>query len=283
VQKYQLQMKIKLILVFFSFFTGLYSQNSLVCLTYNIKLDFPKDGENSWTNRQPLILSQLQFYEPDIFGVQEAMPNQMKDLDSLLSDYDFVGVGRDDGNDKGEYSAIFYKSNQFKIISTSTFWLSQTPEKVSMGWDAVCHRVCTYALFENRITKKQFYVFNTHFDHVGAEARKNSAVLIIQKIREINTEMEPVILMGDFNMEENHESIHYISQYLNDSKSVSSSKPFGPTGTFNGFNFNQPVTERIDFIFVSPEIQVNKYAVLSDSEACRYPSDHLPVLVSLNL
>jgi len=207
----------------------------------------------------------------------------MKDLDSLLSDYDFVGVGRDDGNDKGEYSAIFYKSNQFKIISTSTFWLSQTPQKVSMGWDAVCHRVCTYALFENRITKKQFYVFNTHFDHVGAEARKNSAVLIIQKIREINTEMEPVILMGDFNMEENHESIHYISQYLNDSKSVSSSKPFGPTGTFNGFNFNQPVTERIDFIFVSPEIQVNKYAVLSDSEACRYPSDHLPVLVILNL
>lgn len=276
-------MKIKLIVVLFSFFTGLYSQNNLVCLTYNIKLDFPKEGENSWSNRQPFMLSQLLFYEPDIFGVQEAMPNQMKDLDSLLTDYEFVGVGRDDGNNKGEYSAIFYKSNQFKILRTSTFWLSQTPEKVSMGWDAVCHRVCTYALFENIKTKKQFYVFNTHFDHVGVVARKNSAVLIIQKIKEINTEMHPVILMGDFNMEEGYESIHYISQYLKDSKTVSTSKPFGPSGTFNGFNFNEPVTQRIDFIFVSPEIQVNKYAVLSDSKACKYPSDHLPVLVSLNL
>ncbi len=277
-------MKLKLIIVvLFFFFTGLFAQNNMLCLTYNIKLDFPKDGENSWTNRKPFMVNQLQFYEPDIFGVQEAMPNQMKDLDSLLTDYNFVGVGRDDGKNKGEYSAIFYKGNEFKILSTSTFWLSQTPEKVSMGWDAVCNRVCTYALFENINTKKQFYVFNTHFDHIGVEARINSAVLIIQKINEINTQNHPVILMGDFNMQENHESIQYISKYLKDSKTLSKSVPFGPSGTFNGFNFNKPVEERIDFIFVSPEIQVEKYAVLSDSKECRYPSDHLPVLINLNL
>lgn len=276
-------MKLKLIVVLFFFFTGLYAQNNIVCLTYNIKLDFPKEGQNSWKNRKLFMVNQLQFYEPDIFGVQEAMPNQMKDLDSLLSDYNFVGVGRDDGNNQGEYSAIFYKSNKFKILSTSTFWLSQTPEKVSMGWDAVCNRVCTYALFENKNTNKQFYVFNTHFDHIGVEARKNSAILMIQKIKEINTEMHPVILMGDFNMQENHESIQYILKYLKDSKTVSKSEPFGPSGTFNGFNFNEPVKERIDFIFVSPEIKVEKFAVLSDSKDCKYPSDHLPVLVNLNL
>ena len=276
-------MKLKLIVVLFFFFTGIYAQNNMVFLTYNIKLDYPKDGENSWANRKPFMVKQLQFYEPDIFGVQEAMPNQMKDLDSLLTDYNFVGVGRDDGNNQGEYSAIFYKSNQFKVLKTSTFWLSETPEKVSMGWDAVCNRVCSYALFENKNTNKQFYVFNTHFDHIGVEARKNSAVLIIQKIKEINTEMYPVILMGDFNMQENHESIQYISKYLIDSKSVSELGPFGPSGTFNGFIFNEPVTERIDFIFVSSEIKVEKYAVLSDSEDCRYPSDHLPVLIKVNV
>ena len=276
-------MKLKLIVVLFFFFTGFYAQNNLVFLTYNIKLDFPKDGKNSWTNRKTFMVRQLQFYEPDIFGVQEAMPNQMKDLDSLLNDYNFVGVGRDDGNNQGEYSAIFYKSDQFKVLNTSTFWLSETPGKVSIGWDAVCNRVCSYALFENKNTNKQFYVFNTHFDHIGVEARKNSAVLIIQKIKEINTEMYPVILMGDFNMQENHESIQYISKYLKDSKSVSELGPFGPSGTFNGFIFNEPVTERIDFIFVSSEIKVEKYAVLSDSEDCRYPSDHLPVLIKVNV
>ena len=276
-------MKLKLIVVLFFFFTGIYAQNNMVFLTYNIKLDYPKDGENSWTNRKSFMVRQLQFYEPDIFGVQEAMPNQMKDLDSLLNDYNFVGVGRDDGNNQGEYSAIFYKSDQFKVLNTSTFWLSETPGKVSIGWDAVCNRVCSYALFENKNTNKQFYVFNTHFDHIGVEARKNSAVLIIQKIKEINTEMYPVILMGDFNMQENHESIQYISKYLKDSKSVSELGPFGPSGTFNGFIFNEPVTERIDFIFVSSEIKVEKYAVLSDSEDCRYPSDHLPVLIKVNV
>ena len=276
-------MKLKLIVLLFFFFTGFYAQNNMVFLTYNIKLDYPKDGENSWTNRKSFMVRQLQFYEPDIFGVQEAMPNQMKDLDSLLNDYNFVGVGRDDGNNQGEYSAIFYKSDQFKVLNTSTFWLSETPGKVSIGWDAVCNRVCSYALFENKNTNKQFYVFNTHFDHIGVEARKNSAVLIIQKIKEINTEMYPVILMGDFNMQENHESIQYISKYLKDSKSVSELGRFGPSGTFNGFIFNEPVTERIDFIFVSSEIKVEKYAVLSDSEDCRYPSDHLPVLIKVNV
>ncbi|NCO63607.1 MAG: endonuclease/exonuclease/phosphatase family protein [Flavobacteriales bacterium] len=261
------------------FFALCLNAQDISIMTYNIKLDYPKEGENSWENRKPFMLGQLQFYEPDIFGVQEAMPNQMKDLDSLLINYDFVGVGRDDGFNQGEYSAIFYNNNKFKVLNSSTFWLSQTPDKVSMGWDAVCNRVCTYALFENLNTGNRFYVFNTHFDHVGVEARKNSAILILKKVADINTENHPVVLMGDFNMEEGHESIQYITKHLNDSKAISKLQPFGPTGTFNGFNFHEPVTNRIDFIFVSSEISVEKYVVLSDSKDCKYPSDHLPVLI----
>ena len=251
-------------------------------MTYNIKLDYPKEGENSWTNRKPFFINQLKFYSPDIFGVQEALPNQMKDMDSLLVDYNFVGVGRDDGKDEGEYSALFYNHKKFKVLQSNTFWLSETPEKVSMGWDAVCNRVCTYALFQNNETNEKLWVFNTHFDHVGVEARKNSAILIVEKIKEINTNNLPVVLMGDFNMEESHESIKYIKQYLNDSQSISKIV-FGPTGTFNDFNFHEPVTKRIDFIFVSSGILVNKYGILSDSKDCKYPSDHFPVYVEMKI
>lgn len=254
----------------------------LKVMTYNIKLDYPKEGEHSWSNRKPFFINQLKFYEPDVFGVQEAMPNQMKDMDSLLIDYGFVGVGRDDGNDLGEYSAIFYKKDKFNVIKSSTFWLSQTPEKVSMGWDAVCNRICTYALFETKGPKQKFWMFNTHFDHIGAEARKNSAMLIIQKIRELNSDNYPVILSGDFNMEEDHESIGFISKNLKDSKKIAKNT-FGPKGTFNGFKFHEPVTRRIDFIFLSPGISVNKYAVLSDSQDCKYPSDHLPVYIHIRM
>lgn len=252
----------------------------LKVMSYNIKLDYPKEGENSWTNRKPFFINQIKFYEPDVMGVQEAMPNQMQDMDSLLTDYSYVGVGRDDGNNEGEFSAIFYKKEKLKVIESATFWLSQTPDKVAMGWDAVCNRVCTYALFENQETKQKFWMFNTHFDHIGVEARKNSAILILDQIKSINTQNYPVVLSGDFNMEPNHESIQLIKKSLLDSKEVAN-LDFGPEGTFNGFHFDEPVTRRIDFIFVSSSLKVDKYAVLSDSWDLKYPSDHLPIFVTL--
>ncbi len=251
-------------------------------MSYNIKLDYPKEGKNSWTNRKPFMVNQIKFYEPDILGVQEAMPNQMKDMDSLLVNYSFVGVGRDDGKDEGEYSAIFYKTEKFKVLKSDTFWLSQTPEKVSMGWDAVCNRVCTYALLEDKVSGKTFWVFNTHFDHVGKEARKNSAMLIIEKIKELNTENYPVALTGDFNMEPAHGSITHIKKTLKDSKEIAK-LTFGPEGTFNGFYFDKPVARRIDYAFVSDNIEVTKYAVLSDNWNLQYPSDHLPVFIEIKL
>lgn len=196
--------------------------------------------------------------------------------------YDFVGVGRDDGKDKGEYSAIFYKKDKFKVLESATFWLSETPDKAGMGWDAACNRICTYALFKHRESKQKFWMFNTHFDHIGVEARKNSTILIVEKIDEINTERYPVILTGDFNMEPNNENIKFLLNNLRDSKTISKNK-FGPDVTFNGFYFDQPVNKRIDYIFVSNSISVNKYAVLSDSWDLKYPSDHFPVFVSIKL
>ena len=273
---------LKYCLIVLLIYTGIVKAQDLSVMTYNIKLDYPKEGENSWTNRKPFFINLIKFHEPDIFGVQEALPNQMKDMDSLLPQYGFVGVGRDNGKDEGEYSAIFYNKEKFKVLKSSTFWLSQTPDQVSMGWDAVCNRICTYALFEDNATGKQFWMFNTHFDHVGVEARKNSARLIIQNIKDLNTEHLPVILSGDFNMEETHESIQFIEQHLQDSKAVAK-LVFGPSGTFNNFEFDKPVTRRIDFIFVSQGITVDKYAVLSDSWDCKYPSDHLPVFVELKI
>ncbi|WP_246296555.1 endonuclease/exonuclease/phosphatase family protein [Winogradskyella vidalii] len=254
----------------------------LKIMSYNIKLDYPKEGENSWTNRKPFLVNQLKYNEPDVIGVQEAMPNQMKDMDSLLVDYSYLGVGRDDGKNQGEYSALFYKTDKFKVIKSGTFWLSETPEKVSMGWDAVCNRICTYALFKDKVSGNLFWTFNTHFDHVGKVARKNSATLIIEKIQALNTENYPVVLTGDFNMEPTHDSIKHIKSALKDSKEIAK-LTFGPHGTFNGFYFNEPVIRRIDFVFVSAEVMVSKYAVLSDNWDLHYPSDHLPILILLEL
>lgn len=256
----------------------------ITLMSYNIKLDYPIEGKNSWDSRKDWMIGQINFYEPDVFGVQEAMPNQMKYMDSTMTAYKYVGVGRDDGKDEGEYSAIFYDNNKLKIITSSTFWLSQTPDQVSMGWDAVCNRVCTFALFEELNSKAQFWVFNTHFDHVGEEARTNSVKLIMEKIKSLNKKNYPVVLMGDFNLEPETENIQLIKLDMYDSREVSEVKPYGPEGTFNGFHFEQSVTRRIDYIFVSKNnIEVKKYAVLSDSKELKYPSGHLPVYVKIKL
>ena len=249
-------------------------------MTYNIRYDSPNDGENRWIYRNQFLACQIMFHEPDIFGIQEGMHHQVQFLDSALVNYNYVGVGRDDGKTKGEYSALFYRPSVYKLVNQETFWLSETPNKISVGWDAALERICTYALLRHRETGRFIWVFNTHFDHRGEQARQESANLIIEKIKEVNNNAYPVILMGDFNLEPDHPSVHFIEKYLNDSRKASKIC-FGPKGTFNGFNFCEPVTRRIDYIFVSKEISVSKYAVLSDSWDMKYPSDHLPVFVEL--
>lgn len=254
---------------------------SMKVMTYNIRLDVAADGENRWDNRKDFLASQVLFNEPDFLGVQEAQHHQMQYLGKALTSYNHIGVGRDDGATGGEYSAIFYNNSRFRLLTQSTFWLSPTPDKVSIGWDAAYKRVCTYGLFEEVKTHKKLWVFNTHFDHVGNVARTESAKLILQKIKELNKDNFPFVLTGDFNLEDSSESIRLILTQLNDSKAAAIFT-FGPSGTFNGFKFQEPVTTRIDYIFVpKTNVTVKKYAVLSDSKDCRYPSDHLPVLAEL--
>ncbi|MDT0678288.1 endonuclease/exonuclease/phosphatase family protein [Autumnicola musiva] len=265
--------------VIFALMNIISSYSQVELMTYNIKYANENDGENSWSKRKDFITGQLKFYEPDILGVQEALKSQLEYFTSHLDNYDYVGVGREDGAEKGEYSAILYKTDRFKMMENDTFWLSETPKKVSTGWDAALPRICTYALFQDKETGKKFWYFNTHFDHVGEKARQESVKLIYSKIRKINTENLPVILTGDFNLEPGTQSIQYLSKEMNDSKNIAEKVAFGPEGTFNAYNFQEPVTRRIDYVFVNNKVKVLKYAVLSDSKDLKYPSDHLPVMV----
>ncbi|MGM1055611.1 MAG: endonuclease/exonuclease/phosphatase family protein [Bacteroidota bacterium] len=252
-------------------------------MSYNIKYANENDGENSWSFRKDHLGSQIKFYQPDIFGVQEAVLAQLEYFEEKMPDYNYVGAGRDDGKIKGEFSAIFYDSTRFEVLKEDTFWLSKTPGKVSVGWDAALPRVCTYAKFRDKNTRENFWVFNTHFDHIGEKAREESAGLIWKMIQELNSEDLPVVLMGDLNLEPNAPGIKFLSEKLNDSKTIAE-LDFGPEGTFNGYNFNEPVTRRIDYIFTSKgDIAVKKYAILSDSKDLKYPSDHLPVFVLLQI
>lgn len=258
-----------------------YSQN-LKVMTYNIRLDVAVDGENDWSHRKEFFTSQIQFYEPDVFGIQEATPNQVIDISNALSQYNHIGIGRE-GVGKGESSNIFYKKERFSISNETTFWLSETPNEISKGWDAACNRVCTFALFEDLKSNKIFWVFNTHLDHIGEVARTKGIELILSKIEAVNIQKLPVIFMGDFNSEPNENRIIALKKIMNDSRELSVEKPFGPFGTFNNFQYNEPATKQIDYIFLSKNsfFYVNKYAVLTDSKNLRFPSDHFPVYIEI--
>ncbi|MFH6961445.1 endonuclease/exonuclease/phosphatase family protein [Flavobacterium plurextorum] len=259
-----------------------YGQN-LKIMTYNIRLNVASDGENAWPNRKDYFMSQVQFYSPDIFGVQEATPSQVIDIASGMPKYSKFGIGREEGG-TGEACTIYYKKDRFKLQESNTFWLSETPNVVSRGWDAACNRVCTYGLFTDLKTKKTFYVFNLHLDHMGEVARVKGVQVVLEKIKTINTKKYPVFLMGDFNSEPNTPQIAEIKKVMDDTRDVSKEKPFGPSGTFNNFKHNEPVTLLIDYIFISKNsgLKVQKHAVLSDSKDLKYPSDHLPVLIEID-
>lgn len=258
------------------------AQPELTALTYNIRYDNPGDGEDAWPKRRDFLAGQLRFHAPDIFGIQEGLHRQLEYLSEQLPAYTRVGVGRDDGKQGGEYSALFFLKKRFGLLASGTFWLSETPDTVSKGWDAALPRVCTFAHLHDSLSGKKLWVFNTHFDHIGKEARRRSAELILLKIKEKNTANEPVVLMGDFNAEPQEEPVAVLTHELRDARSMSLEPPFGPEGTFNAFKFNEPVKRRIDYIFLNEKgLKVLQHAVLSDSRDCHYPSDHLPVLARL--
>lgn len=253
-------------------------------MSFNIRYNTPNDGINAWPNRIGMVNGLFNFYEPGIFGLQEALYGQIQDIQKGLPDYKWFGVGRDDGDKAGEFIPIFYNTKKFILIESGHFWLSENCEKPGLGWDAACNRITTWGKFQSKVTGKQFFVFNTHFDHMGVEARKNSAKLIHDKVNEFtaNSGM-PVILTGDFNLTPETEPIAMIKKYLSDSREISEEAPYGPIGTYNGFKPGSEGQNRIDYIFVNDKVKVLKYAVISDTNENRSPSDHLPVFVKLQL
>lgn len=255
------------------------SGQDLGIMTYNIRLDLSSDGKNAWGERSREVVDLIEYYRPEILGVQEALPSQMDALSTALPKYSFVGVGRDDGNRAGEFSAIFYNRERLKILDSGTFWLSDTPETPSKGWDAAYNRVCSYAFFKDKHTGRKFWAFNAHFDHVGVQARMRSTELILDRIRELTRERVPVVLMGDFNSTPESKPISNLNSYLSDAHSVSEQKPYGPAGTYNAFDTERKEFERIDYIFVKG-FKVKSHRTIEDRrDNFLYPSDHFPVLV----
>ena len=194
-------MNFRFFIVFLMLFALGFSQD-LKVMSFNIRLNVDSDKENSWTNRKQDAVDLLMYYHPDYFGVQEALPDQMRDLKSGLKNYDYIGVGRDDGKEKGEFSAIFYDTARLQVMKSGTFWLSETPAKPSKGWDPALNRICTYAVFKDKKSQKEFMALNLHFDHIGNIARVKSSELILKKIKEINPKNLPVTVSADFNLTE---------------------------------------------------------------------------------
>lgn len=256
----------------------------VVLMSYNIRLDVESDGVNRWSQRRDFWLNQVRFHAPDILGVQEAVPGQMQDLANGLPGYQYVGVAREDGINDGEYSAVFYKASNWKVMEEGTFWLSETPEQPSIGWDAACKRICSYARFRGVESDHCFWVFNTHLDHMGNVARASGVALIMQRLQSLAKPEDVVFLTGDFNAEPDSEPIQEVLQTMQDCRSICSGPVLGPVATFNAFDYATPASHRIDYLFVrSNHVEVQAFATLTDAVEGHYPSDHFPVIAKCKL
>jgi len=274
-------MKLILALIALLQTANIYAQQINVA-TYNIRLKTSHDVGNMWEDRKAAVTNLIKFHEFDIFGIQEGFIEQIKDMQTDLADYSYVGVGRDDGKEKGEHSAIFFKKERFKLINSGTFWLSDTDiTKPNKGWDAALPRICTWGVFEDKKNGKQFIFMNTHFDHIGIVARPESAKLILQKAKEFAKNL-PLILTGDFNVDQNDEAYFTLanSKVVQDVYNLAQIK-YEPNSTFNDWGKAIKPAERIDHIFVTKPFKVRKYGILTDTYLGKFPSDHFPVFAQL--
>lgn len=245
--------------------------------SFNLRYDNPQDGANAWPARKEMVKALIRYHEFDIVGTQEGLAGQVADL-ATMEEFDHVGVGRDDGKQAGEHSAIFFRKSRFALLDKGDFWLSETPDRPSLGWDATCcHRIVSWARLRERASGRVLYVFSAHFDHEGVVARRASADLLLRKIAEISRG-EPAICMGDFNSTPDTPQMQAMAATMRDAYQTSRTPPYGPVGTYNGFRFDAPMRDRIDYVFVDRHFEVLTYAALSDSLQGRYPSDHHPVV-----
>ncbi len=262
---------------------------ALRVMTFNIRLSTPADGPNAWPLRKDLAAGTISFYRPHIAGLQEVLVSQLNDLRELLPDYSSVGVGRDDGKEAGEYNPIFFLKDRFRLLETSTFWLSEDPGKAGVkGWDAACARVVTWARLKDAWTGRTLVAFNTHFDHMGETARRESAALVLVEMSRIAGGL-PVVLTGDFNCTREDPPYRTLvgpadrRAFLRDARDASPEAPYGPSSSFNGFRAEATGGLPIDHIFIGPSLSVLRAGILPATWAGRFLSDHNPVLADIRL
>jgi endonuclease/exonuclease/phosphatase family metal-dependent hydrolase len=261
---------------------------SFKIISFNIRYNTPADSLNPWSYRKNRVASLIKYHKADICGLQEVLKDQLADLERLLPEYKWCGVGRDDGKDAGEFSPIFYNVSLFTLINWGTFWLSETPQKAgSRGWDAALPRIVTWAFLLQKSTGEKFYVFNTHFDHRGVSARSNSAHLLLDSVKQKSTSY-PAMVTGDFNSTDTSQPYRIMcgtendsGKILSDALTVSASPHYGPLSTWDGFHEIEE-NNRIDFIFVNNRVKVRSHAILTDRWDGKFPSDHLPVIAEIS-
>ena len=273
-----------LILLFVSF--SAHAQKMSVA-SYNIRCINNGDTQkgNGWEVRCPAVANLVRFHDFDIWGAQEVvMRKQLDDLLAVLPEYHYIGVGRDDGKDRGEASPIFYKKSRFELLKEGHFWLSEQPAEPSKGWDAALPRICSWGVFKDKESAKTFWFFNLHFDHVGVVARAESAKLVLAKIREMCGD-QPAILTGDFNVDQHNPSYKLIAESgLLHCAYETCAVRYAPNGSFNSFNLQGVTDSRIDHIFTTKDFKVERYGILTDTYCPekgppRLPSDHFPIKV----
>ena len=261
------------LLLFFQLISG---QKKIRALSYNIRYENFDDGKNQWDLRKEALINYLKDKSPGIVGMQEVLHSQLLDLNLSLSEYSFVGIGREDGKKKGEFCPIFFNTYRFELIESETFWLSETPEKISVGWDAALERICTYARFKDLENNREFWIFNTHFDHIGVKARSKSVKIILKKIRKINKEKIPILLTGDFNLTPEKKPIKMLQGFFQDILADLNIKD-PKYGTFNGFKTLVDYPQRIDYIFQKGfKVLKGEHLWIKTPEGL-WASDHHPV------
>ncbi|MEJ5053257.1 endonuclease/exonuclease/phosphatase family protein [Sphingobacterium sp. MYb382] len=255
----------------------------LTVASFNIRLKTSSDVGNLWENRKDAVNNLIKYHEFDIFGIQEGFLEQVKDMEAGLPGFKYIGVGRDDGAQAGEHSAIFYNTKRFEVLSSGTFWLSATETtKPNKGWDAALPRICSWGVFKDKQNGKKFIFMNTHFDHIGVEARRESAKLIMAKAKELAKGL-PLVLTGDFNVDEHNEAYATLAKsgFVQDVHDLSPIV-YAPNSSFNGWGKDLEPSGRIDHIFISKPFKVVKYGILTDTYMGKFPSDHFPVTAQLN-
>ena len=247
--------------------------DTLSVISFNIRMGEGKDGTNSWQFRCPATIYMLRDKQPDIFGLQEAYDYQVLFIRENMLDYKSVGVGREDGKHKGEHMSIFYNKKKISLLKWGTFWLSETPEKPSMGWDAACFRTATWALMKDKRSGHKFYYVNTHLDHVGKTAQREGLALIVERIRAINPDGYPMVLTGDFNVESSDPVLTDLNKMMKDAR-VTAER----TDSLNSFNGWGKSSSVIDYIYYSGFSSCPKFETVQKKYGdFPFISDHYPV------